>query len=126
LCAVTADEVGAALDLGEQSWNVRGIVLQISVDQYGRGAPRALQSRIHGRALPGIALELDQADLRLERDALDRPIDRAVIDKNDFVIKPAQRTHELCLQDRHVLLFVEERYYDGDCRRAGVHNGRVR
>ena len=75
LRAITADQIGAALDLGEQLRNVRGIVLQIAIDQNRGGAPRALQPGIHGRALAGIALELNQADLRLERDSLDRPID---------------------------------------------------
>src|SRR5688572_20823625 len=89
LRAITTDEVGPALDLGEQFRNVRGIVLQIAIDQNGRGATRALQAGIHGRALAGIALELHQTDLRFESDPLNRSIDRAVIDKNDFVIEPA-------------------------------------
>ena len=126
LGAITADQIGAALDFGEQLWNVCRIVLEIAIDQYRRRAPRILQTSVHGRALTGVAFKLDDTDPRLDGDALNGRIGRAVIDENDFVIDTAQGGGELGLEDWHVLLFVKQGHNDRDLGRTSIHSGRVR
>ena len=58
LGAIAANEVGAALDLGEEARNIGRIVLQIAVDKNRDGAAGRMQTCIHRRALPRVALEL--------------------------------------------------------------------
>ena len=42
--------------------------------------------------------------------SLDRAIRRSVVDENDFVIEPGERSAKFRLQDRDVLFLVEQRH----------------
>ena len=128
LRAIAANQIGAALDLGEKARNVGRIVLQIAIDENDHGAASGVGAGIHGCALAGIFFELQNAHPRCIRQASDRAIDRAVIDKDNFVRQIGESSRQFRLEDGHVLLLVVKRHNDRDSRSRGcaIHNDIVR
>src|SRR3979411_1365212 len=115
--AVTANHVRAFCNFGEQSRNIGRIVLQIAVYHDNGCAARSLATDVKRRALSGVFLDPDNANIGSALNFLDGAIDRSVIDKNNFVIDTGERSPQLRLQDRHVLFFIEERNDYGNLRR---------
>src|SRR5437764_1884573 len=124
--AITAHQIRAARDLGEERRNIGGIILQIAVDQDSHGATGVLQTRVDGGALPGVAFESEHANPRIARDPLRRPICRAVIDENYLVIDATERRGQLALEERHIFFLVKERHHHGHRGRTLAHSGSVR
>src|SRR5262249_34982168 len=50
LGAITADEIETFVELFDEGGNIRGIVLQIAVDEHDNFAARGLDARVHGSA----------------------------------------------------------------------------
>src|SRR5262249_44821227 len=103
LCAITADEIGTARNLGEKPGDVRRVILQIAIDENRGHAAGRLKTGINCRALSGIFLKPNQSNVRRSCDSADRAIHRSVVHKNNFVIEAAERFPQLGLQDRHVI-----------------------
>ena len=57
---IAADEIGAAVDPGQEFGNIGGIILQITVQQHHHRAPRHAHARQHGRALARVFLKEHQ------------------------------------------------------------------
>ncbi len=62
--SVTADQVGATIDLRQKPGNIAGVVLQIAVHQDQDLTPRGGQAGIDRCALPGIFLEFKDPHTR--------------------------------------------------------------
>src|SRR6266478_722675 len=90
LCAISADEIGAARNFSKKLWNISRIILQIAVDKNRSCATRRFETSVNRRALPGIFFETNHANIWRGCDSLDRAIKRSVIDENDLVIEVFQ------------------------------------
>src|ERR1044071_1811133 len=75
LRAIAAHKIGAARNLGKESWSVSWVILQIAVDEHSSRAARSLESGIDRSALPGIIFKPDHAHVRLWFNTLHRAID---------------------------------------------------
>jgi hypothetical protein len=102
--------------------------LQIAINENCGRAASSLKAGINGGALARIFLETNHLNIRPGCDSLHGAIARSIVHKDDFMIDFAQRRLQFRLQDRHVLLLIENGHDDRDgwrvCRSS--HSGRVR
>ena len=117
LRAVPAGEIRTALDFGDEPQDIRGVVLQIAVDERDDPPARGMQPCIHRGALPRIARKPEHAHpAALQVDARAGAVARAVVDKHHLVVDTCERRRQFPLQDGDVFLLVIEWYDDREIR----------
>ncbi len=115
----------ARLQFVAHGQDVERVVLQIAVHRDDVLPPGSGNARRHGRGLPVVAVEDQQADVAVGQllDAGHRAIGRAVIHQNQFVRLPRQGRADAFEQGSDVVFFVEQGDDDGKLQR---HNDRAR
>ena len=95
--SIATDEIGAVCDFSEKLGNVRGIILQIAINENCGRAKGSLEPNVNGGALSRIFFETNHSNMRCRFDSLDRSINRSVVHKNDFIMEFTQRCAQLGL-----------------------------
>ena len=115
LQAPPAYDVDPLVEAREQARDVGGVVLAVAVERDHDGATRMREPGRKRRGLPEVAVEIDDADMRVRRgqqlEARERAVAAAVVDEEDFV-RPAEVARdpgELGMERRDVLLFIVDR-----------------
>ena len=120
---VTADQIGASLDLPQQPRDVAGIILQVSVNQDQDFPGGGGQAGIHRCALTRVFFKFKDPHTRVAADLLNRPIPRTVIHEEEFMRNTLERQFKFRLKLRDTAFLVEDRNNNGNL--GGNHSGKV-